>query len=137
MGSTICGNRPVGSGGNDLREPSYGVMNTFSFRWRKGSKGKKGELGINRSGTKNAKTQASTSSGQGCGKSINWSSMKQVPVPEELMEGKITTDDVKDLPPAGSGFVESVATLLSDYKDKMTLGNKPTKTNPLSRVFKR
>ena len=134
-GTTTCGSIPQGL--NDLRDKSYGVMNTFSFRWSKGSKGKKGRLDINKSGTKNAKTQKGTSSGQGCGKSINWSSMKQVPVPEELMEGKITTQDVKDLPPAGSGFVESVATLLSDYKDKMTLGNKPTKTNPLYRVFKR
>ena len=120
-------------------------MNTFSFSWIKGRKGKKGKLDIIKSGTKNVKTQASTSSGQGCGKSINWSSMKQVSVPEEFMEGKITTDDVKDLPPAASGFQESVASLLDDCKDKMTLGNKPTKTlgnkptktNSLFNIFKK
>ena len=133
-GNTTCGNIPTC---NDLRDPGFAVMAIFSFKWLKGSKGKKGKLNISKSGTKNAKKPQSPSSGQGCGKTIKWSSMKQVPLPQELMEGKITTDDVKDLPPAASGFKETVATLLNDYRDKMSLGNKPTKTNPLFKVFKK
>ena len=133
-GSTTCGNIPTC---NDLRDPGFAVMAIFSFKWLKGSKGKKGKLNISKSGTKNAKKPQSPSSGQGCGKTINWSSMKQVPLPQDLMEGKITTDDVKDLPPAASGFKETVATLLNGYKDKMCLGNQPTKTNPLFKVFKK
>ena len=134
-GGTTCGLIPEGL--NDLRDKSYGIMATFNFSWLKGSKGKKGKLNISKRGTQKAKVHARASSGQGCGKSINWSSMKQVPLPQELMEGKITTDDVKDLPPAASGFKETVATLLNDYRDKMSLGNKPTtKTNSLFNVFK-
>ena len=135
-GDTTCGEIPEGL--NDLRDKSYGIMATFNFSWLKGSKGKKGKLNISKRGTKKAKVHARASSGQGCGKSINWSSMKQVPLPQELMEGKITTDDVKDLPPSASGFKETVATLLNDYRDKMSLGNKPTtKTNSLFNVFKK
>ena len=136
-GGTTCGLIPIGL--NDLRDNSYGIMATFNFSWLKGSKGKKGKLNISKRGTKKAKVHARASSGSlGCGKSINWSSMKQVPLPQELMEGKITTDDVKDLPPAASGFKETVATLLNDYRDKMSLGNKPpTKTNSLFNVFKK
>ena len=103
----------------------------------RGNKGKRGKLNISKRGTKKAMVKTKTSEGQGCGKSISWSTMQQVPVPPELLQGKITTDDVKDLPPSGSGFRETVASLLHDYGTQMSLGNKPNKTSILDKMFKK
>ena len=134
-GGTTCGSIPATP--NDLRDKSFGIMATFNFSWLRGNKGKRGKLNISKRGTKKAMVKTKTSEGQGCGKSISWSTMKQVPVPPELLQGKITTDDVKDLPPSGSGFRETVASLLHDYGTQMTLGNKPNKSNILDKIFKK
>ena len=47
------------------------------------------------------------------------------------------TSFLRLIPPAASGFKETVATLLNDYRDKMSLGNKPAKTSSLFKVFKK
>ena len=49
-GDTTCGSRP--STVNDLRDPAYAEMATFTFHWVKGGKAKKGQLQIQKSGSK-------------------------------------------------------------------------------------
>ena len=86
-GNTTCGERP--ETGNDLRDPAYAAMATFTFHWVKGGKAKRGQLQISKSGTKGVQMpRASSGSGPGCGKTINWSTMKQVSVSEELYLSK-------------------------------------------------
>ena len=60
-----------------LRDKSFGIMATFNFSWLRGNKGKRGKLNISKRGTKEAMVKTKTSEGQGCGKSISWSTMKQ------------------------------------------------------------
>ena len=52
----------------------------------------------------------------------------QVPLPEDFMQGAITTDDINDLPntPAASNFKKDVANKLKSYTSQMKLGQKPT-----------
>ena len=52
----------------------------------------------------------------------------QVPFPEEFMQGKITTDDISDLPntPASSGFKQNVGNKIKSYTGKMQLGQRST-----------
>jgi len=126
-GNTTCGNRPAG--GNDLRDPAYAEMATFTFHWVKGGKAKKGQLQIQKSGSKAVQAPRPRSgSGPGCGKTINWSTMKQVPLPEEFMQGAITTNDINDLPniPAASDFKRDVGNKIRSYTGQMRLGQRPT-----------
>ena len=82
-GNTTCGNRP--ESGNDLRDRAYAAMATFTFHWVKEGKAKRGQLQISKIGTKGVQMpRASSGSGPGCGKTINWSKMRQVSVSPEL-----------------------------------------------------
>ena len=137
-GGTTCGSIPATP--NDLRDQSYGVMATFDFRWVKGSKAKKGNLSIRKRGTKKVKAQVRAHGrGLGCGASITWNAMRQVPVPPELMQGEITTDDVKEVPPGASGFRQTVTSMLNEYTSKMSMRLRSTKlkAHPYLKVFKK
>merc|ERR1719483_1851072 len=63
-GQTTCGERPSSS--NDMRDPSYAVMSTFTFHWN----AKK--LSITKSGSKAANKNTKSGQGIGCGKSVIW-----------------------------------------------------------------
>ena len=135
-GGTTCGSIPATP--NDLRDQSYGVMATFDFSWMKGNKAKKGKLNIRKNGTKKVKTQQRAHSrGLGCGASITWNAMRHAPVPPEFMQGEITTEDVKDIPPVASGFRKTVATMLNEYTRKMSLRQRSTKAHPYQKVYKK
>ncbi|XP_028397396.1 uncharacterized protein LOC114521179 [Dendronephthya gigantea] len=119
-GTTTCGNRP--SSVNDIRDSAFSVLATFSFEWI-GNK-----LNITKGGSKNVKSEKSSSSNSaGCGKSINWSDMATVAVPDEFSETvKVCTNDIKMLPPSASGFQDELANLLQKAKGAMRLSSKPS-----------
>ncbi len=103
-GDTTCGNRP--STVNDFRDSAYAVLGTFSFRWLGN-----GNLMITKSGDKTVKSEMrSSSTGSGCGKTINWKQMPTVTVPSEFSETvKVGTSDIKVLPPTASKFKEQLS----------------------------
>ncbi|XP_028410265.1 uncharacterized protein LOC114532871 [Dendronephthya gigantea] len=105
-GATTCGNRP--SSVNDIRDSAFSVLATFSFEWIKN------KFSIIKRGSKNVKSEKSSSSNfAGCGKTIDWSGMATVAVPDEFSETvKVCTNDIKMLPPSASGFRKQLANRL-------------------------
>ena len=104
-GNTTCGNRP--STVIDVRDPSFGVLGTFTFKWIGNF------LDIIKSGTKTLETKDfSSSHGIGCGNTINWSQMPRVDLPNDLREVQVVaTDDVKMMPdslPGASNWNEKI-----------------------------
>ena len=112
-GSTTCGNRPTNV--NDIRNSAFSVLATFSFEWI-GNK-----LNIAKAGDKKVKSEKSSSSEYaGCGKTITWSEMATVAVPDEFTETvKICTNDIKMLPPIASNFQEDLSNLLQSATGAM------------------
>ena len=126
-GATECGKRPTIV--NDIRDSSYAVLATFTFRWI-GNK-----LNIFKSGKKSLKKEASTQDSVGCGKSITWSEMRPVDIPPELEEAiKVSTTDVKMLPLEATGFQEDLDKQLAAARNKMEL--RPRKKNKFRLPFK-
>jgi len=118
-GSTTCGNRPAMQ--NDLRDASYGVMATFTFNWRFGQRN---SFGVKKSGIKKVqarKASSSTKDPLGCGKSINWMLMQNVPVPPEFLEGKIGTEDIKVIPKRAANFKAELKYKLQKGSEEMTI----------------
>ena len=101
-GVTTCGNRP--STVNDMRSSEYSVLSTYTFSWFGGS------LRIEKSGEKKVSSHVAPKNheknpGSGCGKSITWSEMANAEVPPDFCAAaKISTDDIKVLPPEASNF---------------------------------
>ena len=109
-GETTCGSRP--STVNDMRSPEYSVLSTFTFIWSGGS------LRIEKSGKKEVSSNMAPKNGEndpggGCGKSIKWSEMAKAEVPPELnTPAKISTDDIKVLPPEASNFQDELSSMI-------------------------
>ncbi len=114
-GSTTCGNRP--STLNDIRDAAFSVLATFSFEWI-GNK-----LNIIKRGNKNVKSEKSSSSEfAGCGNTITWNEMATVAVPDEFSETvRISTNDIKMLPPVASGFQKNLSNLIQTATKAMKL----------------
>lgn len=86
-GETTCGNLM------NTRESRFNTMSSFSFEFD----GKR--LAISKISSKTIKKVAAKRAGKGCGRSINWSAMAPVPVPEEFRVCPgVTTDDVSLIP---------------------------------------
>jgi len=114
-GTTTCGSRP--SRVVDVRDRDFCVLATFSFLWQQG------KLMINRKGNKDVKLRPgfNTAPGYGCGQSIAWNAMTPVPIPEEIRRAvvNITTEDVKDLPPAADPWRAGLDDLLNATRGSM------------------
>ena len=104
-GQTTCGNRP--STVIDVRDPSFGVLGTFTFKWI----GK--VLGITKIGTKKITGISKSTSSIGCGNTIQWSEMPRVELPYDLKAAQVVgTDDVQMLPeslPGASNWTTALA----------------------------
>jgi len=120
-GTTYCGERPVNA-------PEYrnnGVMATFSFQLRTNEQ--LSSFKITESGSKKVK-ESSQNDGQnnygiGCGKKINWKSMNIVPVPPELRDGDINTNDVDVVPKEGASVKNKVSNMIQQGKNRLGFGN--------------
>ena len=120
-GNTTCGNRPTSV--NDVRDPSYAQLGTFSFRFLDGL------LRITRGSHKTANSERSSRRYFGCGKSINWKEMATVEVPSEFSETvKIGTSDIKTLPPAAANFQEELSVKIDAATRKMKLPIRPSQS---------
>ena len=125
-GETTCGERP--STVNDMRDSSYAVLSTYTFRWSGG------RLRIERSGEKKVSSSMDPNNrgenpGAGCGKRITWSAMAKADVPPEFCEArKISTADIKVLPPEASNFQRDLSSLIKSAQHGMKL-TKPDEIN--------
>ena len=92
-GTTTCG-KLVNS--IDVRKKGTGVMATFTFNWDE----QREELFITRSGERHArKYEAEGRGSKGCGRSITWSSMALVDVPEDFCAThEVNVQDIASLP---------------------------------------
>ena len=119
-GATTCGSRPV-EVLNDMRSLEYAVLSTYTFIWSGGS------LRIEKSGEKEVASNVDPNnrekdSGAGCGKPITWSGMAKADVPPEFCAAtKISTDDIKVLPPEASDFQHEVSGMIKMVKYSMKL----------------
>ena len=112
-GVTTCGNRPSVS--LDVRDPSYGVLGTFTFK-----KLSDGVCSIFKTGSRTVPNRAreeTTSKFYGCGKSITWTEMPVVELPEEMREAVPETmeDNVQvlsELVPGAGRFLNELRRLL-------------------------
>ncbi|XP_068751447.1 uncharacterized protein [Montipora capricornis] len=120
-GDTTCGNRP--NNVNDLRDPSYAQLGTFSFRWLDG------RLRITKVSHKTVKSERSSRPQFGCGKSINWKQMATVAVPSEFSETvKVGTTDVKMLPPTAANFQDELSGKIHAAGKNLKLGKRPSQS---------
>lgn len=87
-GTTTCGNR------EDQPESRWDVMSAFTFQFD----GK--QLLISKGGNRNrSRNSGGTGSGVGCGKSITWSTMAPVQIPEEFrVKTAASTEDIGVIP---------------------------------------
>ena len=114
---TICGNRP--STVNDMRSSEYAVLSTFTFIWSDDS------LDILRSGEKKVSSNMDPNRhrdnpGEGCGKSITWTEMPKANVPPEFREAaKISTNDIKVVPPQASTFQHELSAMIKKAEHDM------------------
>ena len=119
-GDTTCGSRP--STVNDFRDSAYSVLGTFSFRWLGN-----GNLEITKSGGKTVKSEMNSSSGIGCGRTINWKKMATVSVPSEFSETvKVGTSDIKVLPPTASRFNKQLSYKIGAAQRDLHLPERPS-----------
>ena len=113
-GVTTCGNRPTMT--VDVRDPTFGVLGTFTFKKLAG-----GLVKILKSGDRTVAKGSSVpdrSKFYGCGKSITWQDMPVVELPVELREAQnVTMDDnvqvLSDTLPGARSFRQSLASLLA------------------------
>ena len=118
-GDTTCGNRPTAV--NDLRDPSYVELGTFSFPWLGN-----GCFNIIKIGKKNIKSEKRSSAHYGCGKSINWKQMATVEVPSEFSKTvKVGTTDIKILPPNAENFKQELSGKIDAARRKLKLDEAP------------
>ena len=114
-----CGNRPPAV--NDMKDSKYAALSTFTFIWSGGS------LRIEKSGQKKVSSNMDPNNrgnipGKGCGKSISWSGMAKADVlPELCAATKISTDDIKVLPPQASNFQHELSGMIKMVKYSMKL----------------
>lgn len=121
-GATTCGNRP--SNVNDVRDPAYAELGTFSFRWRED-----GGLSITKVSRKTVKSERSSRPQFGCGKSINWKEMATVAVPSEFSETvKVGTSDIKVLPPTATNFQKELSGKIDAAGRNLKLSERPSQT---------
>ena len=118
-GPTTCGKRP--SAVNDMRSLEYAVLSTYTFIWSDGS------LRIEKSGEKKVSSNVDSKSrgkdsGAGCGNLITWSGMAKADVPPEFCAAtKISTNDIKVLPPEASDFQHELSGMIKMVKYSMKL----------------
>ena len=121
-GATTCGNRP--SSVNDVRDPAYAELGTFSFRWHDD-----GSLSITKARRKTVKSERSSIPQFGCGKSINWKEMATVAVPSEFSETvKVGTSDIKVLPPTATNFQKELSGKIDAAGRNLKLSERPSQT---------
>ena len=107
---TTCGNRPTIV--NDMRDKEYSVLSTYTFIWSGDS------LRIEKSGEKKVSSSVAPKNLEekwegGCGRSITWSAMPKAEVPPEFSAAaKISTDDIKVLPPEASNFQHELSGMI-------------------------
>ena len=124
-GATTCGNRP--SNVNDVRDPAYAELGTFSFRWRED-----GGLSITKVSRKTVKSERSSRPQFGCGKSINWKEMATVAVPSEFSETvKVATSDIKILPPTAMNFQKELSGKIDAAERNLKLSERPAHSSDL------
>lgn len=122
-GATTCGNRP--SNVNDVRDPAYAQLGTFSFRWLDD-----GRLSISKVSHKTVKSQRSSRPQFGCGKSINWKEMATVAVPSEFSETvKVGTSDIKILPPTATNFQKELSGKIDAAERNLKLSERPPQSD--------
>ena len=116
-GNTTCGERP--STVNDMRSSAYAILSTFTFIWFGGS------LRIEKRGEKKVSSNPKplqSMQAQGCGKSINWNAMAKADVPPEFSEAtRISTGDIKVLPPEASNFQDNLSKMINSREFRMKL----------------
>ena len=118
-GETTCGNRPETV--NDMRGSEYAVLSTNTFIWSAGS------LRIEKSGEKKVSCNMDPNKrgnipGEGCGKPIIWSEVTKADVPPEFCAAtKISTDDIKVLPPQASNFQQELSGMIKMANFSMKL----------------
>ena len=121
-GATTCGNRP--STVNDLRDPSYAELGTFSFQWPGD-----GQLYITKVSNKTVNSERSSKPQFGCGKSIEWKQMATVTVPSEFSETvKVGTSDINTLPPTAQNFQQELSEMLDAAGRNLQLDEPPPHT---------
>ena len=121
-GATTCGNRP--SNVNDVRDPAYAELGTFSFRWLDD-----GRLSITKASPKTVKSERSSRPQFGCGKSINWKEMATVAVPSEFSETvKVGTSDIKVLPPTSTNFQKELSGKIDTAGKNLKLPERPSQS---------
>ena len=130
-GATTCGNRPSTS--LDVRDPSFGVLATFTFE-----RFSDGIFSIFKSGKRDIPKNISTDPSKyyGCGNSIIWTDMPRVELPEEMRAAvPVTMDDnvpvLSDNLPGAQRFMNALAGLLgcgASIKKPKGKKNKPRKT---------
>ena len=114
-GETTCGNRPDFV--NDLRDPSYAELGTFSFQWLGD-----GQLTITKVSKKTVNSERSSKPKTGCGNSIEWKKMATVAVPSEFSETvKVGTSDIKTLPPTAQNFQQELSGKLDEAGKNLQL----------------
>ena len=114
-GQTTCGNRPDSV--NDLRDPSYAELGTFSFQWL-GDR----QLKITKGSKETVNSERSSKPQFGCGKSIEWKQMAIVAVPSEISETvKVGTSDIKTLPPTAHNFQQELSGRLDEAGKNLQL----------------
>ena len=119
-GATTCGSRPV-EVVNDMRSLEYAVLSTFTFSWSGGS------LRIEKSGEKKVSSSVNPNNrgnipSEGCGKPITWKLMPKANVPPEFCAAtKISTEDIKVLPPEASDFKHELSGMIKMVKYSMKL----------------
>jgi len=90
-GQTTCGSMVDSF---DLRSGFSGVMATFTFRWHPEQE----ELEIVRTGQRHIAKRAKVERGRGCGRTITWSSMALVDVPDEFTAThEVNVEDINNL----------------------------------------
>jgi len=133
-GATTCGNRDWQNEmlqyGLDVKR---GYMATYTFIWKRKKNGK--SFGVHEKLEVKKRDEVNVTKrrinkavrGAGCGRQITWSQMSIVPMPVHVTEGseKITTDDIKVLPPEAFGFKQKLDEELEVSLKQMKLENKP------------
>ena len=120
-GTTYCGERPV----NVPEYRNNGVMATFAFQLRTDEQ--LSSFKISEAGSKKVNLPSQNVEenrfGIGCGRKIEWKGMNSVPVPPELRDGDINTNDVDVVPKEGASVKNRVSNMIQQGKNRLGFGN--------------
>ena len=116
---TTCGNRPsTRQRYEEARVCNLKHLYIYLVRWQPSYR-KSGEKKVSSNMDPNSRGK---DSGAGCGKPITWKLMPKADVPPEFCAAtKISTDDIKVLPPKASDFQHELSGMIKMVKYSMKL----------------